>query len=72
MGTRLKRLKDYTIARAKEVTTWQGITLGVTAAGYHLMPDMQQFILVAGPGVFAAVSVALSEGNGASTGDPPK
>lgn len=46
----MKAAKDYLIARANELSTWQGIVLMLTALGAHLSSELQTLIVTAGIG----------------------
>jgi hypothetical protein len=73
MATKLQNLGSYISARSKELTTWQGVVLAVSAIGWHLKPELQDFILMAGPGIGALMSIVLPSKWGGTVDDstPP-
>jgi hypothetical protein len=61
-ASQIARLKAWALARAGEVSTWQGLILAATVAGVNLSPDAQALVLQVGVGAAAAVSVIMKEG----------
>jgi hypothetical protein len=52
---------QYVIDRAKEPSTWRGIILLITLAGWQLQPDMQEAIITAGVALAGVVGVAFPD-----------
>lgn len=53
-------MKNYLFSRAKEPSTWRGITLLLTAFGVPIAPDMAESIVSVGLAVTGLIGV-LSE-----------
>jgi hypothetical protein len=60
--TRTERVGRYLLLRAKEPTTWAGITLAATAFGIHLSPDQIVAIGTIGAGIASVLLVFSKEG----------
>lgn len=58
----MKNFIPYVASRAKEVSTWQGIAVLLTAFGVSISPEQWQAITTVGTGLFGALSVFLPEG----------
>jgi len=63
MNQQARNALKYLRERAKEVSTWQGIVMIVSAAGWHLAPDYRELVLMIGPGVAGFLSVIMPEGD---------
>jgi len=50
---------NYIVNRLKEVSTWQGLVMGITLLGVHITPAQTQEIVTAGIAVLSAVSTFL-------------
>lgn len=55
-------MKDYILARAKEASTWRGITLFLTAMGVPLAPALSEAIVTAGLGIAGLLGFILPDG----------
>lgn len=55
-------MKDYLLARAKEASTWRGITLFLTAMGVPLAPQLSEAIVTAGLGIAGLLGFLLPDG----------
>lgn len=56
----MKALK-FVAARGKEVSTWQGLAVLLTAFGVSVQPEQWQAIAGLGTSIFGAVSVFMPE-----------
>jgi hypothetical protein len=56
-------MKDYLLARAKEASTWRGITLFLTAMGVPLAPQLSEAIVTAGLGIAGLLGFILPDGS---------
>lgn len=54
-------MKDYILARAKEPSTWRGLTLLLTALGVPLAPGMADAIVAAGLALAGLIGVAAPD-----------
>lgn len=52
---------SYVKARLKEPSTWRGIILGITAAGIHLSPALQNEILIIGLTLCGGIGALLPD-----------
>jgi hypothetical protein len=55
-------MKTYLLARAKEASTWRGITLFLTAMGVPLAPQLAEAIVTAGLGIAGLLGFILPDG----------
>ena len=55
-------MKTYLLARAKEASTWRGITLFLTAMGVPLAPQLSEAIVTAGLGIAGLLGFLLPDG----------
>jgi hypothetical protein len=55
-------MRAYLLARAKEASTWRGITLFLTAMGVPLAPQLSEAIVTAGLGIAGLLGFLLPDG----------
>lgn len=55
-------MKAYFLARAKEASTWRGLTLFLTAVGVPMAPALAEAIVAAGLGIAGLIGVLLPDG----------
>ena len=55
-------MKAYLLARAKEASTWRGLTLFLTALGVPLAPALAEAIVTAGLGISGLIGLLVPEG----------
>lgn len=55
-------MKAYLLARAKEASTWRGLTLFLTAVGVPLAPALAEAIVTAGLGLAGLLGFLLPDG----------
>ena len=55
-------MKAYLLARAKEASTWRGLTLFLTALGVPLAPALAEAIVTAGLGIAGLLGFLLPDG----------
>lgn len=51
-------MKDYILDRAREPSTWRGLTLLLTAMGVPLAPALSEAIITAGLAIAGLIGVA--------------
>ena len=56
-------MKTYLLARAKEASTWRGLTLFLTALGVPLAPALAEAIVTAGLGIAGLIGVLVPDGS---------
>ena len=54
-------MKDYLLERAKEPSTWRGLTLLLTAFGVPLAPALAEQIVTVGLGVAGLIGVISAD-----------
>jgi hypothetical protein len=54
-------MKDYLLSRAKEASTWRGLTLLLTAIGVPIAPAMAESIVSVGLAVAGLIGVASAD-----------
>jgi hypothetical protein len=54
-------MKDYLLQRAKEPSTWRGITMLLTAAGVQLHPEMVEVIVSCGMALAGVIGVVTAD-----------
>lgn len=54
-------MKHYVLSRAKEPSTWRGLTLILTALGVNIAPELAQAITSAGIGIAGIVGFAFPD-----------
>ena len=57
----MKNVLDWLLARAKERSTWVGITALVSAAGVALHPELVEAIAAAGTAIAGLIAVATAD-----------
>jgi uncharacterized transporter YbjL len=55
-------MKAYLLARAKEASTWRGLTLFLAAVGVPLAPQLAEAIVSAGLGIAGLIGVLTPDG----------
>lgn len=55
-------MKAYFLARAKEASTWRGLTLFLTAVGVPMAPALAEAIVAAGLGIAGLIGVLIPDG----------
>jgi len=55
-------MKAYLLGRAREASTWRGLTLFLTAVGVPLAPALAEAIVTAGLGVAGLIGVLVPDG----------
>jgi len=55
-------MRTYLLARAKEASTWRGLTLFLTAVGVPLAPQLAEAIVAAGLGMAGLIGVLIPDG----------
>lgn len=56
-------MRSYLLARAKEASTWRGLTLFLTAVGVPLAPALAEAIVTAGLGIAGLIGVLIPDGS---------
>lgn len=61
LKTMLNGLVLYGLRRLKEPSTWSGLTLGLTALGMHISPELSGTIQNAGIGIAGLITFCLPD-----------
>ena len=61
LKTMLSGLVLYGLRRLKEPSTWSGLTLGLTARGMHVSPELTGYIQTIGIGSAGLITFCLPD-----------
>lgn len=57
----MKNVFEFIVSRAKEPSTWRGLTVLATTFGVALSPELANAIITAGASIFAIIDIVKKD-----------